>query len=288
MTGQIGAQMAGHMTGFEGSYMGAAAKISPRAVMECKICWHVYDPAEGCPDRQIDPGTAFAALPEDWSCPTCSAPREQFLVRHDPGSDAAALASDIARRTAALVADFTEVWNGKMRDVPLVNRALRVEAAGFQLWEGRPLGVLLSPWFMNLVLLPAMDEDWSGLVPGAKEVIVFPSGRYEFLHNSRELTGGYKACSLFSPMGEFKTQKQAVEVAGAVMVALFDEGNRAETDRGADIRRAREAEIAARAEANRAAAAEAATPLADTPSRRAVITGGLSDRLADSLSDGDA
>ena len=29
---------------FEGSYMGASAKISPAAIMECKICWSVYEP----------------------------------------------------------------------------------------------------------------------------------------------------------------------------------------------------------------------------------------------------
>ena len=50
----------------------------------------------------------------------------------------------------------------------------------------------------------------------------FPSGDYEFLHNRRDLTGGYKACSLFSPMGEFASQMQAVDVARAVMAALFD------------------------------------------------------------------
>jgi hypothetical protein len=59
------------------------------------------------------------------------------------------------------------------------------------------------------------------------------------------MIGGYKACSLFSMMGDFKTQADAVEVAGAVMQALFDEENRAETDRSADIRAAREAEVAA-------------------------------------------
>ena len=87
--------------------------------------------------------------------------------------------------------------------------------------EGRPLGVLISPWFMNLVQLPAEGEDWSALVPGAKEVIAFASGEYEFIHNVREMVGGYKACSLFSPMGEFRSQAQAVDVARAVMVALI-------------------------------------------------------------------
>lgn len=47
--------------------------------MECGVCWHVYDPAEGDPVWQIAPGVAFADLPEDWRCPECDAPREKFL-----------------------------------------------------------------------------------------------------------------------------------------------------------------------------------------------------------------
>ena len=51
---------------------------------ECKICWHVYDPAEGDPHVwQIPPGTPFADLPAHWTCPNCSATREQFLVMRD-------------------------------------------------------------------------------------------------------------------------------------------------------------------------------------------------------------
>jgi rubredoxin len=47
--------------------------------MECGVCWHVYDPAEGDPVWQIPPGVAFADLPDDWRCPECDAPREKFL-----------------------------------------------------------------------------------------------------------------------------------------------------------------------------------------------------------------
>ena len=201
------------MSGFEGSFLGATDKISAQAIMECKICWTPYDPAEGDDTRQVLPGTPFLDLPDDWSCPNCDAPREQFLVSEDPGSDAMREAALLAPRTQALVADFTEVWHGKMRDVPMVNKLLQVQAVGFQVHDGRPLGVLITPWFMNLIQLPAEGEDWSNLKPGEKEIIAFPSGDYEFLHNAREQTGGYKACSLFSPMGEFRTQNQAVDVA---------------------------------------------------------------------------
>lgn len=257
------------MSGFEGSFLGATDKISAQAIMECKICWSPYDPAEGDDYRQVEPGTAFLDLPHDWSCPNCSAPKEQFMVLEDPGSDGAVEAEWIEELTNRLVADFREIWHSKMRDVPMVNKMLSVEAVGFQVVDGRPLGVLMSPWFMNLVVLPGEDEDWSALTPGAKEVISFPSGEYEFIHNTRDMIGGYKACSLFSPMGEFKTQKQAVEVARAVMAALFDAANRGETDRAADIRAAREAELAP---------PEPEIPvLTAEPSRRAVITAGLAD-----------
>ena len=256
--------------GFEGSYLGANDRISAAAVMECKICWTPYDPAEGDEFRQVLPGTAFTALPEDWSCPNCGAPKEQFMVREDPGAPAILEARRIEAEVQKLTADFREVWHAKMREVPLVNKALSVEAVGFENREGRVVGVLVSPWFMNLILLPGPGEDWSGLTAGAKEEIEFPSGRYEFLHNVREMVGGYKACSLFSPMADFQTQMQARDVARAIMVELFKTENRAETDRAAEIRAAREAELAPPPEA-------AAEPQIEPhPTRRAVLTGGLS------------
>lgn len=257
------------MSGFEGSYLGASDRISPQAIMECKICWTPYDPAEGDDYRQVEPGTPFSELPDDWSCPSCDAPKEQFMVLEDPGADAVREAAEMASVGERLVADFTEVWHSTMRDVPLVNKALRVEAVGFRRWDGRIIGVLVSPWFMNLILLPDGEEDWSNLIPGEKEVVAFPSGDYEFLHNTRDMTGGYKACSLFSPMHEFTRQKDATDVARAVMAALFDVAHKADTDRSADIRAAREAELAP-------PEAEPTEDFDPLPTRRAVLTGGLS------------
>jgi rubredoxin len=45
---------------------------------KCTICGYVYDPAEGDPDSDIAPGTAFEDIPEDWVCPVCGVTKEDF------------------------------------------------------------------------------------------------------------------------------------------------------------------------------------------------------------------
>ena len=61
-----------------------SARIAePKPLMECGVCWWVYDPAEGDPVWQIEPGVAFEDLPADWRCPECDSPQEKFLRRQD-------------------------------------------------------------------------------------------------------------------------------------------------------------------------------------------------------------
>lgn len=50
---------------------------------ECKVCWHVYDPAQGDATWQVPAGTPFAALPPYWACPVCSTPKADFLLLAD-------------------------------------------------------------------------------------------------------------------------------------------------------------------------------------------------------------
>ena len=45
---------------------------------ECTVCGYIYDPAEGDPDNDITPGTAFEDIPDDWVCPVCGASKGQF------------------------------------------------------------------------------------------------------------------------------------------------------------------------------------------------------------------
>jgi rubredoxin len=71
------------MSGFEGTYLGDDGKLAPHTRLECKICWYVYEPAEGDPVWQVPPGTPFYALPDHWSCPNCAGDRKQFMVLPD-------------------------------------------------------------------------------------------------------------------------------------------------------------------------------------------------------------
>ena len=44
----------------------------------CEVCGYVYDPEVGDPDGDIEPGTAFDDLPDDWVCPECGADKDAF------------------------------------------------------------------------------------------------------------------------------------------------------------------------------------------------------------------
>lgn len=270
---------------FEGSYLGDASRISATARMECKICWHVYDPADGCDHWQVPAGTPFAALPGEWRCPVCDGARDQFMaldVGVDPPAVAPAAVCPLppaapglpTERIQGLERAFREIHTAQMRGIPIVNDALAVKAVGFRAWNGRWLGALVTPWFLNLVLLPGEADDWSGLTSGAKELVEFPSGLYEFVHAQRKDCGPYKACSLFSPMFEFTTMLHATETASAALVALFDPANREDGARTADIRRMREAELAPPPEAEAVETAPAEPPPEPRrPSRRVLLMG---------------
>lgn len=44
----------------------------------CTVCDWVYDPAIGDPENGIEPGTPFADLPSDWTCPEYGVGKDMF------------------------------------------------------------------------------------------------------------------------------------------------------------------------------------------------------------------
>ena len=142
-------------------------------------------------------------------------------------TEAAALGLALPSPAAALQARFESIWRGPMADVPLLNPALAVQALGFRPWGEHWLGLLLTPWFMNLVLLPRLPERWRVIGERESRHYVFPAGVFEFIGSHDPVLGDYQACSLFSPMFEFADQASAEATALAAIEALFDAAHHA-------------------------------------------------------------
>ncbi len=51
---------------------------APLCTWMCLICGWVYDEAAGAPDDGIAPGTRWADVPTNWTCPDCGARKEDF------------------------------------------------------------------------------------------------------------------------------------------------------------------------------------------------------------------
>jgi [NiFe] hydrogenase assembly HybE family chaperone len=123
-----------------------------------------------------------------------------------------------------LEAAFGRIWRTRMQGLPFLNANLRVEAVGFRPWQGQWLGALVTPWSVNLVLLPGEGE-WTPLAEGAERFVTLPAGRFRFIAGHDDDVGEHHACSLFSPAQEFADHETARAVAAAALEALFDAGN---------------------------------------------------------------
>lgn len=139
-------------------------------------------------------------------------------------------------RQQALYEAF-ERADARMLGLPVHNDLLRVEMRGFQPWGAGQIGVLITPWCMNLILLPPKQMDaeaqeaWQGLSQGQEIDHALPCGTVRFVVGDDGAGGHYQMCSLFSPMDDFPDQQTAQEVADQTLAAvLIPEQAQAEAD----------------------------------------------------------
>ncbi len=138
-------------------------------------------------------------------------------------------------RNPQAVAEFLEqtfecIHREAMQGIPILNPAIGVQALGFREYQGRVLGVLITPWLMNLVMLPGEGEDWSGMELGHKQPHRFPSKTFKFMVNEIDGIGPCQTHSLYSPMYVFASHEQAVNVAQAFLDTLMVEAELTEQD----------------------------------------------------------
>jgi [NiFe] hydrogenase assembly HybE family chaperone len=112
-------------------------------------------------------------------------------------------------RVQALIERFRLI-DAAMRDLPLYNPQVAIEAVGFRRFGDDALvGVVLTPWFMNLTILPIEPApmDMAGI--GRSVVVELLAGQRTFVTGGDEAIGLYKAHSLHSPVLTFTLPGQA-------------------------------------------------------------------------------
>ena len=153
-------------------------------------------------------------------------------------------ASALARRTQALENHFAMVARTRMAGLPVMHAAMPVEAIGFaplgpgddddgrgagdEADAGRTgrdaagpaaLGVLLTPWFMNLVWLP-LQADPSAAGVGTTRTVALGGERLAFIVAHEPAIGRFATCSLYSPVFEFADAGTARATALAALALL--------------------------------------------------------------------
>ena len=135
------------------------------------------------------------------------------------------LADALRQRVAALEALFDDISNTRMAGVPVKNPALKVQAVGFAPVPHQPdmlQGVLITPWFMNLVRLPLRNETASDRVLAERQKATrqFGNTDFEFIGSFEVRIGAFEVCSLYSPMFEFADHAAATATAREVLNQL--------------------------------------------------------------------
>jgi [NiFe] hydrogenase assembly HybE family chaperone len=131
--------------------------------------------------------------------------------------------SVLAARVLALEATFQHIAATRMAGLPLMHPRLKVQAVDFaDADDGVALGVLVTPWFMNLVRLPLHSEAAAALrpAPGQGEDLSIGGWTLRFLGQQEPGLGRFAAASLVSPMSEFADQAAAVATARSLLERL--------------------------------------------------------------------
>lgn len=128
-------------------------------------------------------------------------------------------------RVLALEQVFTEIARTRMRDVPVLNPEVQVQAMGFLADPDDAdmlLGVLITPWFMNLVRLPTRPVSPGNklLAVGKKATRSAGHQSFEFVGACEAGLGAFEVCSLFSPMFEFADHAAAADTATEILHLL--------------------------------------------------------------------
>lgn len=108
-------------------------------------------------------------------------------------------------------------------DKSAVNPSLTCRAVGFARYQGDWLGVLITPWFMDLFLLPGGGTLWGDIPAGQRRYVEMPQGTLLFTAAADPKFGAYQYSQLVAPVSAVPDMATALSLAQGVMYDITGE-----------------------------------------------------------------
>lgn len=125
-------------------------------------------------------------------------------------------------RHSGLKEASTESGRPECRACRCCHPRVHVQAVGFHKWKYFWLGIIVTPWCMNVILAKGQPSKWKSIPEGRRLHYPFPAGIYDFISVKDRILGEYQMCSLMSPLEEVVSDHDmAVEIAKAALEELM-------------------------------------------------------------------
>lgn len=98
-----------------------------------------------------------------------------------------------------------------------INPALAVEAIGFTRYQGDWLGIVVTPWFFRLFLLPGGGRLWGSIPVGQRRYISLPAETMPFVADAAPDIGEFQYSTLLESTSLIADMAAARQMAARVM-----------------------------------------------------------------------
>jgi len=114
-------------------------------------------------------------------------------------------------------AHYRSLWECEGSSFEEANPALAVEAIGFTRYAGDWLGVIVTPWFLRLYLVPGGGSLWGEIPLGRSRYINLPSETMQFVADADPELGPFQFSTLIDPTSLLSDMGAARQMALRIM-----------------------------------------------------------------------
>ena len=114
---------------------------------------------------------------------------------------------------------YRALAEGAMAGLPICNPRLGVAALGFRVVGAEAVGIVVTPWFLNIVAAPLGPV--APAQGGETRTLTLPAGELEMIVGELPGFGRLDAASLVSPMFAFADMAAALDAVEGALEALF-------------------------------------------------------------------